>query len=82
MGHSAGSKVHATYTHIELPVKREAIRKLEAWVEAERLKHQEELQGGPHGKAEAIHERELPRNDAQGLSGTGGGSGGQARTGN
>lgn len=32
MGHSAGSKVHATYTHIELPAKREAIRKLEAWV--------------------------------------------------
>ncbi len=32
MGHSSGSKVHATYTHIELPAKREAIRKLEAWV--------------------------------------------------
>ncbi len=32
MGHSSGSKVHATYTHIELPVKREAIRKLEVWV--------------------------------------------------
>jgi integrase len=32
MGHSAGSRVHATYTHIELPAKREAIRKLEAWV--------------------------------------------------
>lgn len=31
MGHSAGSRVHATYTHIELPVKREAIRKLEEW---------------------------------------------------
>ena len=33
MGHSTGSRVHATYTHIELPVKREAIRKLERWVE-------------------------------------------------
>ena len=33
MGHSSGSKVHATYTHIELPVKREAIRKLELWME-------------------------------------------------
>jgi integrase len=32
MGHSSGSKVHATYTHIELPVKRQAIRKLEQWV--------------------------------------------------
>lgn len=32
MGHSSGSKVHATYTHVELPAKRAAIRKLEAWV--------------------------------------------------
>jgi integrase len=31
MGHSSGSKVHAIYTHIELPVKREAIRRLEGW---------------------------------------------------
>jgi integrase len=38
MGHSTGSRVHATYTHIELPVKREAIRKLEAW-----KIHQEQL---------------------------------------
>lgn len=36
MGHSTGSRVHATYTHIELPVKREAIRKLERWVEDQR----------------------------------------------
>jgi integrase len=33
MGHSSGSKIHATYTHIELPAKREAIRKLEQWVQ-------------------------------------------------
>ena len=32
MGHSSGSKVHATYTHIELPAKRKAVRMLEAWV--------------------------------------------------
>ena len=32
MGHSSGKSVHATYTHIELPAKREAIRKLESWV--------------------------------------------------
>jgi integrase len=32
MGHSPGAKIHAVYTHIELPTKREAIRKLEAWV--------------------------------------------------
>jgi integrase len=33
MGHSTGGKVHATYTHIELPAKRQAIRKLEQWVQ-------------------------------------------------
>ncbi len=38
MGHSSGSRVHAMYTHIELPVKREAIRKLEQW-----KIHQEQL---------------------------------------
>jgi integrase len=32
MGHSTGGKTHSTYTHIELPAKREAIRKLEQWV--------------------------------------------------
>jgi integrase len=39
MGHSSGSKVHAIYTHIELPAKRKAIRMLEAWVNQQ----QEEL---------------------------------------
>ena len=32
MGHSSGEDVHSTYVHIELPAKREAIRKLEAWL--------------------------------------------------
>ena len=32
MGHSSGKSVHATYTHIELPAKGQAIRKLESWV--------------------------------------------------
>jgi len=32
MGHSSGKSVHATYTHIELPAKRQAILKLESWV--------------------------------------------------
>jgi integrase len=32
MGHSPGAKIHAVYTHIELPTKRAAIRKLETWV--------------------------------------------------
>jgi integrase len=44
MGHSPGSKVHATYTHIELPVKRQAIAKLEGWVQDQQkqLKVQQE----------------------------------------
>ena len=33
MGHSAGNDVHLRYVHTELPAKREAIRKLEVWVE-------------------------------------------------
>lgn len=33
MGHQNKDKVHATYTHVELPVKRLAIAKLEEWVE-------------------------------------------------
>ncbi len=32
MGHSPGNRVHSIYTHIELPLKRNAIRKLEEWV--------------------------------------------------
>ena len=36
MGHSQGSRVHAIYTHIELPVKRQAIEKLERWVHDQR----------------------------------------------
>ncbi len=49
MGHSSGSRVHATYTHIELPVKREAIRKLEAWVNQQR---QELKKGHDHASTE------------------------------
>ena len=78
MGHSSGEEVNSLYTHVELPVKREAIRKLEAWVEAEREKQQKELQGAPHGEREPIHQRELPRHDAQGLPGAGGSGGDQA----
>jgi integrase len=45
MGHSPGSKVHATYTHIELPVKREAIRKLDEWkIHQEQMLLQQEEQ--------------------------------------
>jgi integrase len=33
MGHSSGEDVNSIYTHVELPAKREAIRKLEEWVQ-------------------------------------------------
>lgn len=33
MGHSSGKSIHSVYVHIELPLKREAISKLEAWIE-------------------------------------------------
>jgi integrase len=36
MGHSSGEEVNSIYTHVELPLKREAIDKLERWVRAER----------------------------------------------
>ncbi len=42
MGHSTGSKIQSIYTHIELPVKREAIRKLEHWVKDQQQQLQEQ----------------------------------------
>ena len=52
MGHSSGKDVNAIYTHVELPMKREAIRKLEVWLEVERTKPHEQSEGEPHGKRE------------------------------
>ena len=31
MGHSSGGDVHSLYTHVELPLLRDAIMRLEAW---------------------------------------------------
>ena len=42
MGHSSGEDVNSIYTHIELPAKREAIRKLQEWVQHQQ---QERKQG-------------------------------------
>ena len=33
MGHSSGANVHARYTHIELPLTRDAIQRLDHWLE-------------------------------------------------
>lgn len=52
MGHSSGKEVNAIYTHVELPAKREAIRKLEAWLEVERTKLEEKSEGEKHGERE------------------------------
>jgi integrase len=47
MGHSSGGGVHATYLHVELPQKRDAIRKLESWVAAQTQKRSPSA-GHPH----------------------------------
>jgi integrase len=36
MGHSSGEDVHSIYVHVELPMKRDAIRKLETWFHQQR----------------------------------------------
>ncbi len=36
MGHSLGDDPQATYTHVELPPKRKAIRKLQDWIELQK----------------------------------------------
>jgi integrase len=41
MGHSDGQDINEIYTHVELPDKRDAIRKLEAWLVEERKKKEE-----------------------------------------
>lgn len=56
MGHSSGEDVHSMYTHVELPTKREAIRRLEAWC-AQQL----DLQGkGGEKEREATESKKLP----------------------
>ncbi len=57
MGHSGGSKVHSIYTHVELPIKREAIAKLEAWVrqqqkEIDKQKQKEKRDAGSKERTE------------------------------
>jgi integrase len=49
MGHSLGDDPQSIYTHIELPLKREAIQKLELW-KAEQLKQLSERKQGKEEK--------------------------------
>ena len=48
MGHSSGKEINAVYTHVELPLKREAIRKLELWraEQMAKLAEQQRKKGG------------------------------------
>lgn len=80
MGHSSGEEVNSLYTHVELPVKREAIRKLEAWVDAERGRQQQE-QGEPHAETDPNHRREPNRADSSGLPAAGRNGHGEAQGG-
>jgi integrase len=68
MGHSSGEEVNSLYTHVELPVKREAIRKLEAWVEEQRKNVQTETEGEPHDAQEPIHRGGPDSDHSHGLS--------------
>jgi integrase len=52
MGHVSGGGIHAVYTHIELPLKREAIARLEEWLAHQHQQHQDQQpastsEGGP-----------------------------------
>jgi integrase len=71
MGHSSGDEVNSLYTHVELPVKREAIRKLEAWVEAERRSLKQVTQGEPYDRPEPTRREATDLGKSQGLSAAG-----------
>jgi integrase len=72
MGHSSGEDVHAIYTHVELPMKREAIRKLEAWIAVQRNKQEPTNDGDKHAQPEPIYDGRPDRPDPQGLPSAGG----------
>ncbi len=64
MGHSSGEDVHAIYTHVELPMKREAIRKLEAWREGQLCREVTNEKGDNHGTT-TITDNGRSRSDAE-----------------
>jgi integrase len=65
MGHSSGGGVNAVYTHVELPAKREAVRKLELWLanELRGLNPLPESQGILQAKGDGIEERKERSSD-------------------
>jgi integrase len=52
MGHTSGEKVHSIYTHVELPIKRQAIARLEEWVKPQLQR------GGHHASTETTDRTE------------------------
>jgi len=71
MGHSSGEEVNSLYTHVEMPVKREAIRKLELWVDAQRRNPEPNTQGESHDEPEPVHRGAPDLGDSHGLSAAG-----------
>jgi integrase len=73
MGHSPGKDVNSIYTHVELPVKREAIRKLEAWITLQRTTPRARTGENHHdGEPERMHPRAVHSDGPHGLSAAGG----------
>jgi integrase len=58
LGPSSGRETNARYTHVELPAKRDAIRKLELWVNEQRteLRAKREAEGGNNDSSETTGE--------------------------
>jgi integrase len=67
MGHSLGDDPQSTYTHVELPLKRDAIAKLEVRLELERKKLRENGEGEPYGQSEAMDHARSDRTRPQRL---------------
>jgi integrase len=63
MGHSRGGDVHSLYTHIDIPVLREAIRRLDQWY-AEKVRSLGTLQN--HGEASSLPGNERPTESKDG----------------
>ncbi|HEV2523409.1 MAG TPA: site-specific integrase [Candidatus Acidoferrales bacterium] len=55
MGHSSGEDVHSIYTHVELPMKRDAIRKLEEWVALQKALAEKEREFIGNTKSDQRH---------------------------
>ena len=68
MGHSTGGTIHSIYTHIELPAKREAIRKLEAWVnqQHEQAKQEQNDASTENTRSESCPGQSAPSGDQAG----------------